>query len=651
MPTIPTQPFDRRLRLWPGLLIAGLVILVRFLLPLLFADLAMVGLLGAVAGLAAILVWWLFFSRAPWTERIAAPVLMLVAAAIVWPFLHPSITGGMMGMMFGIYALPPVLGPALVGWAALSRSLQPASRWATMALTILAATALWTLLRTDGLMGAGSQVTWRWAPTAEERLLARDAEFAPSVPAVGEAAPALEPTRPQSDAVTTAAAATEAAPADASAGEEPVAKAPATAAEPASSASAGKAGHAAREDEVTAAAPAADAGTAPSPAAWPGFRGPRRDGIVRGVRIATDWATEPPIEVWRRPVGPGWSSFAVSGDLLYTQEQRGDDELVSCYRLATGEPVWAHRDPVRFYESNGGAGPRGTPTLSGGRVYAFGATGILNALDARTGALAWSHDVAADTGTTVPEWGFASSPLVVGRDVIVAASGTLAAYDASSGARRWTAPAQGGSYSSPQLATIDNVRQVLLLTSTGATSVDPATGQVLWQAPWPGGGTTIVQPALLPDGDILINGIAATGGLGLRRLSIEHAGDGWRVAERWTSRGLKPYFNDFVVAGNDAFGFDGNILSSIGLDDGERRWKGGRYGNGQMILLADQNVLLVLSEDGELALVSATPDGYREIDHVAALNAKTWNHPALVGDLLLVRNGEEMAAFRLRAAR
>jgi outer membrane protein assembly factor BamB len=314
--------------------------------------------------------------------------------------------------------------------------------------------------------------------------------------------------------------------------------------------------------------------------------------------------------------------------------------------VSTGEPVWRNRDPVRFYESNGGAGPRGTPTLSGGRVYTFGATGVLNALDERTGAVIWSRNAATDSKIEVPMWGFASSPLVVDDEVIVAAEGKLAAYDLATGKPRWFGGVGGMSYSSPHRVTIDGVTQVVLLSGGVATSVSPSDGTVLWKYKW--GTGAIVQPGVTPDNDLLINSLDVTGGQGIRRLAISHSdGKTWKVDERWTSTGLKPYYNDFVVHKGHAFGFDGSILACIDLADGTRKWKGGRYGQGQLVLLPDQDLLLVTSEEGEAVLVSATPDQFREIARFRVLEGKTWNHPVIVGNVLLVRNGEEMAAFRL----
>jgi outer membrane protein assembly factor BamB len=596
-----------------------------FVLPLVVPEAGMYGMMAGVLSGLVIALWWLFFSRAPWSERVGALVLMPVALLATKGIVHPSVANAGMGMMLFIFAIP-VLSLALVAWAAASRRLSSGPRRASMVAAILLACGVFTLVRTGGITGEGNpDLHWRWTKTPEERLLAQ----------VGD-----EP-------ATLASPAAAQAPVEAPAAGAGEARAAAPSAPPAVGASDDRREAQARNE--AAALPPIPAG-ATSGADWPGFRGPARDGIVPGVRIATDWATSPPVELWRRPIGPGWSSFAVRGDLLYTQEQRGDDEVVSCYRLSTGEPVWKHGDAARFWESNGGAGPRATPTLGNGRVYAFGATGILNALDAGNGAVVWSRNVAADTGVKIPGWGFASSPSVVDDAVIVAASGRLAAYDAATGHPRWFGPAGGGGYSSPHPATIDGVAQILLLRGAGATSVAPGDGTLLWEHSWEA-GVSIVQPALVPDGDILIAAGDAMGGIGMRRLAVAHGPAGWTVGERWTTRALKPYFNDSVVHEGHAFGFDGSILACIDLDSGARRWKGGRYGNGQVVLLPDQDLLLVLSEEGELALVAAASDRFTELARFPAIQGKTWNHPVLVGDVLLVRNDQEMAAFRLSLAR
>lgn len=582
----PPGPSTRKpLRVWPGVLIVIIQWLVRFALPVVVPGMLVAAIFGGMAGGLAVALWWLLFSRAPWVERIGALALMAAALFATYRMLDVSIATGAQGALFPIY-VTPVLSLAFVAWAVVSRGLSDGLRRATLVATIALACGGWALVRTNGVNGSFNwDFAWRWSATAEERLLAGGAGVATA-------------TAPGSP--------------------DPASAAPG-----------------ARVD--------ADTG-----AGWPGFRGRDRDGVVRGVRIDTDWPTTPPVELWRRPIGPGWSSFAVRGDLLYTQEQRGDEELVSAYRVSTGEPVWQHVDETRFWEAMAGAGPRATPTLHGGRVYTFGATGVLNALDADDGSVVWSRDAASDADVPLPGWGFAGSPLIVDDLVIVAVAGKAVAYDLATGEPRWFGPEGGVGYSSPHLLTIDGVAQVLLMTGQGVSSVSPADGSPLWEHSWPGFHS--LQPALIADDGVLISSSGDVAGLGTRRLDVAHGPGGWTVAERWTSRGLKPYFNDLVVHEGHAFGFDGRILACIDLETGERTWKGGRYGNGQLLLLADQGLLLVVSEDGDIGIVEARPDQFSELARVPAVTGKTWNHPVLVGDVLLVRNDQEMAAFRLSLA-
>ena len=602
--------------------------IVRYLVPIVFPDALQFCVLGGLVGGLAVVVWWAFFSRAVWFERVGGILLMIAAMAVTPRILDKSVLTGMMGFMFFVLAIP-VLSLAFVAWAVATRHLSSGLRRATMAATILLACGGWALLRTDGITGqAGTQLAWRWSPTAEDRLLA-SAIDKPGTAPVSLPSPVttvtelpVAPARDQSTARLPNDALPAASPAPAKISGEPLA--------------------ASRPSDPPATPIAASAG-----ADWPGFRGPRRNSSVPGVRIETNWAASPPVEMWRRPVGPGWSSFAVRGDLIYTQEQRGGDEVVACYNLTTGKPVWSHRDAARFWESNAGAGPRGTPTLSNGRVYTFGGTGIVNALNAADGAVLWSRNASSDTGAKVPEWGFASSPLVVDDLVVVAAAGKLAAYDLPTGKPRWFGPNGRNGYSSPHPLTIDGVTQILLMSSPGVTSVSPADGKPLWEFALPR-GTRIVQPALTADGDVLLS---EGEGQGVHRVAIAHGPGGWTTEERWSSIGLKPYFSDFVIHNGHAFGFDGSILACIDVKDGKRKWKGGRYGAGQILLLPDQDVLLVLTEEGELALVGAAPDKFTELARFPAIKGKTWNHPVLAGDVLLARNGEEMVAFRLTLAR
>lgn len=613
-PVLPSRP---SLRLWPGIAAAALVLIARFVVPVVVDDGGGAGIIGGLAAGLLVIAWWLFFSRAPWLERLGGIALIAVALLATSRVVHASIANGMMGFMLYVQAIP-VLCVALVAAVFVGRNFDARGRWLAMTAGIVLVCGLFTAIRTDGITGsATSALHWRWTKTAEQRLLERGNDD-PAPPAAAAVALPSPPVTPAS------------APAAAAARVEPLA----TTASPASAAPA----------PVAAVDPAAAA-----PAEWPGFRGAGRDGVVHGVRLDTDWNARPPQELWRRPIGPGWSSFAVHGDRFFTQEQRGDDELVSAYSMKTGEPVWRHRDAVRFWESNAGPGPRATPTLSGGRVYTLGGTGLLNVLDERSGRVIWSRNALTDTGRKLPDWGIASSPLVVGDVVVVATAGSLVAYGIDDGRPRWVAKMRGYGYSSPQLATVGGVPQIVLINGPGIVGVSPADGSVLWQHEWP--GDAIVQPGFTTGGDLLLgSGTGMAGNSGMRRVSVSHRSAEWEVKEQWTTNGLKPYYNDFVVHDGHAYGFDGSILACISLDDGSRKWKGGRYGYGQMLLLPEQDLLLVLSEEGDLALVRAAADKFTEVARMKAIEGKTWNHPVLVGDVLLVRNGEEMAAYRLATA-
>jgi outer membrane protein assembly factor BamB len=386
-----------------------------------------------------------------------------------------------------------------------------------------------------------------------------------------------------------------------------------------------------------------------APGDWPGFRGPERDGVVRGLTVSTDWRAVPPRPLWRHPVGPAWSSMAVVGDRLFTQEQRDDQEAVVCYDAATGREVWAHEDAARFWEAVSGAGPRATPTFADGRIYTLGGKGLLNCLDAATGKPLWSHDLVAEVGAQAPMWGFSGSPIVAEGKAIVFAGGkgpdTLFAFDAKSGQPAWRAAVGEGSYSSPQLATLGGERQCLFLSDAGLTSVDPATGTVLWKhgLAMPGAPRT-AQPHVLGDSQLLVASLA---GHGVARIEVTRDGGAWKPKDVWASTDLNPEFPDLVVHQGHAYGFDVNVFCCIDLATGKRCWRAGRYGRGQVILLADQGLLLVLSEKGEAVLLSANPQRHEELGRFQAVNGKTWNHPVIVRGRLYVRNAEEMACYEL----
>jgi outer membrane protein assembly factor BamB len=382
-------------------------------------------------------------------------------------------------------------------------------------------------------------------------------------------------------------------------------------------------------------------------ATWSDFRGANRDGIVDGVILASDWKGSEPRLVWKTRIGPGWSSFTVAGNRLFTQEQRGEQEAVICLDAETGSTVWTYAYPARFWEAIGGAGPRATPTIGDNQLFALGADGQLSALRPSNGEVLWTRNLHQDAQREPPTWGWSSSPLLVGSQVIVHAGGNedrgLLAYDRDTGALLWSVASGDHSYSSPQRASFAGVDGILMLTNNGLQFLSELDGSTIWEYSYPTQNYRAIQPLVLGD-DVLIG---TSLGEGTRMIDVEFIDDQWKISERWTSLDIKPDFNDYAVYQGYLYGFDGNILACVDIESGERQWKRGRYGNGQLVLLRESGQLLIASEKGELVLVKADPERLTEEAKIPAIDGKTWNHPVLIGNRVYIRNGQEAACFEL----
>jgi outer membrane protein assembly factor BamB len=385
---------------------------------------------------------------------------------------------------------------------------------------------------------------------------------------------------------------------------------------------------------------------------FPQFLGPHRNATLpQGPKLAHDWATFPPRKIWRHPVGAGWSGFAVAGNRAITLEQRGEEETVVCYELMTGGVRWTHTDAARYHTTIAGEGPRTTPCIAGDKVLTLGATGILNCLDLATGRVLWRKDIVADNQSRVPEWGVAGSPLVWNDLVIVNPGGrrgrSLVAYRLSDGEFAWGGGDDHASYSSPCLATIAGTPQILIFNQHAVFAHDPATGKVLWQYPWDSKQPHVALPIAL-EGDRVL--VSSGYGVGSEFLQINRKSDATFSATRlWKTIRLKSKFNNMVARDGCVYGLDDGILACVELATGDLKWKDGRYGHGQFLLVRD--LLLITAENGEILLVDPVPTALRELSRFRALDGKTWNPPALVGDLLLVRNDQEAACYRLPTVR
>ena len=391
------------------------------------------------------------------------------------------------------------------------------------------------------------------------------------------------------------------------------------------------------------------------------FLGPYGTCSVAQPHLDPDWVSHPPRLIWKRNIGAGWSGFATCGSHAVTLEQRGDEEIVACYAMATGACEWSVAVTARHATVLGGVGPRSTPTVRDGVVYTAGATGWLHAIDGATGKVVWKQHVLRDLGideaahASAVAWGRAGSPLVTADLVIVPGGGpraegfvSLVGYDRSTGARRWTAGREQISYCTPALVRLGGEETVAIVNEAHVVAYDQTSGQEVWQFEWPGhsnSDASCSQAVPIGNGQIFVSkgyGIGAavfemadqlqTQPVKLRRVWHEPAN-------------LKTKFTNVVVHDAHAYGLSDGILECVRLADGRRQWKGGRYGQGQVLGVG--NFLLVQAESGAVVLVDTTPEKHRERGRLEAIAGQTWNTLCLAGSQLLVRNAEEAACYEL----
>jgi len=380
---------------------------------------------------------------------------------------------------------------------------------------------------------------------------------------------------------------------------------------------------------------------------WTNYRGPSRDGRYDEVPIQTTWPAGGPRLLWKQPIGGGYASFVVAEGVAFTIEQRRRQEVVAAYDVETGRELWTQASDAEFIESMGGDGPRATPTWEARRLYALGAVGDLRCLDAKTGKVNWSKNILKDAGADNLPWGMAGAPLIVDDKVVVLPGGrsgqSIVAYNKMTGAQVWKSLNDIQAYVAPMLVTLAGKRQILVVTSNRVVGLTPEDGALLWESPWKTDmGINCSQPIVIDENRFFIS---SGYGKGAALVEITSSGDRQTARKVWENTSMKNKFNSSVLFEDNVYGLDEGILTCVDVKTGERKWKGGRYGYGQLILASGH--LIIISDAGELALVKATPDKHTEVARFPALEGKTWNYPAIADGRLLVRNQTQMACFDL----
>ncbi|MGA2864352.1 MAG: PQQ-binding-like beta-propeller repeat protein [Verrucomicrobiota bacterium] len=402
---------------------------------------------------------------------------------------------------------------------------------------------------------------------------------------------------------------------------------------------------------------------------WAQYRGPQTAG-VSGEKLLTTWSAAPPKCLWRVPTPAGLSSFSVSGGKVFTVVSRDVGGVLCevCVALdaQSGHELWAVPTGVAKYQSggdsgtkdnSGGDGPRSTPAANAGRVYVYSSDMVLHCLEAATGKPLWKKDIIAEFGGKNIGWKSAMSPLLDGDLLYVAGGGaeqSLLAFNQASGAVAWKSGSDAPTHATPVLATIHGVRQVVYMMQSGLVAVAAASGQPLWQFPFPYRICTGCSPVVA--GDIVF--CSAGYEIGGAACQIVKKTEGFEAKELWRVKGdnavaslwSTPVCKDGYLYGMISFKkFGQGPLKCVDLKTGQVKWEQPGFGAGQVLLAG--NGLLALADDGQLVLVDPSPDAYKEVARLKTLPGKCWSSPALSNGRLYVRSTKEGACFDVSPGR
>ncbi|HEV8367524.1 MAG TPA: PQQ-binding-like beta-propeller repeat protein, partial [Pyrinomonadaceae bacterium] len=369
------------------------------------------------------------------------------------------------------------------------------------------------------------------------------------------------------------------------------------------------------------AAPSTENAAHPSRNYWTDFRGPNRDGRYDEMQVLTNWPAQGLPLVWKEPIGVGYASVTIADGRAYTIEQRRRQEVVAAYDVNTGRELWTQSWNAEYADETGD-GPRTTPTWEDGWLYALGATGELRCLNAKTGAVRWGKNILSDNQAENLPWAMAASPLIVDDKVIVLPGGragkSVVAYNKVTGAAVWKVENDRQAYVSPMLVNLAGRRQVLVVSSSRVFGLAPEDGALLWSQSWDtDNGINVSQPIIVDKNRFFIS---SGYGKGASLIEITGSDNSLQAKTVWININMKNKFNSSVLHDGYIYGLDEGILTCLDVNTGTRKWKGGRYGYGQVLLASGH--LIVMSDAGELALVKASPTEYTEVARFTALDGK-----------------------------